>query len=32
MSEKTVQFNKEIIKGHIKELVRGSLEETLTEM
>ena len=29
MSEKIVQFNEEIIKGQIKELVRGSVEETL---
>lgn len=29
MSEKTVQFNEEIIKGQIKELVRGSVEEIL---
>jgi len=28
MSEKIVQFNEEIIKGQIKELVRGSVEET----
>ena len=30
MSNKIVQFNEEIIKGQIKELVRGSVEETLT--
>ena len=30
MSEKIVQLNEEIIKGQIKELVRGSVEETLT--
>ena len=30
MSEKIVQFNEEIIKGQIRELVRGSVEETLT--
>ena len=30
MAEKIVQFNDEIIKGQIQELVRGSLEETLT--
>ena len=29
MSEKIVQFNEEIIKGQIKELVRGSVGETL---
>ena len=29
MSEKIVQFNEELIKGQIKELVRGSVEETL---
>ena len=28
MSEKIVQFNEEAIKGQIKELVRGSVEET----
>ena len=28
MSEKIVQLNEEIIKGQIKELVRGSVEET----
>ena len=27
MSEKIVQFNEEAIKGQIKELVRGRLEE-----
>ena len=32
MSEKIVQLNEEIIKGQIKELVRGSVEETLIEM
>ena len=32
MSEKIVQFNEEIIKGQIKELVRGSVEETLNEL
>ena len=32
MSEKIVQFNEEIIKGQIKELVRGSVEEALIEM
>ena len=28
MSNNIVQFNEEIIKGQIKELVRGSVEET----
>ena len=32
MSEKMVQFNEEIIKGQIKELVCGSVEETLNEL
>ena len=32
MSEKIVQLNEEVIKGQIKELVRGSMEETLTEL
>ena len=32
MSEKIVQFNEEVIKGQIKELVRGSVEETLNEL
>ena len=32
MSNNIVQFNEEIIKGQIKELVRGSVEETLNEM
>ena len=32
MSEKIVQLNEEIIKGQIKELVRGSVEETLNEL
>ena len=31
MSEKIVQLNEEIIKEQIKELVRGSVEETLNE-
>ena len=31
MSEKIVQFNEEIIKGQIKELVRGSVEERSEE-
>ena len=29
MSEKIVKFNEKIIKGRLKELVRGSVEETL---
>ena len=29
MSEKIVQLNEEVIKSQIKELVRGSVEETL---
>ena len=32
MSEKIVQLNEEIIKGQIKKLVRGSVEETLNEL
>ena len=32
MSNNIVQFNEEIIKGQIKELVRGSIEETLNEL
>ena len=32
MSEKIVQLNEEIIKGQIRELIRGSVEETLNEM
>ena len=32
MSEKIVQFNEEIIKGQLKELVQGSVEETLNEL
>ena len=32
MSEKIVQFNEEIIKSQIKELARGSVEETLNEL
>lgn len=32
MSKKIVQLNEEIIKGEIKELVRGSAEETLNEL
>ncbi len=32
MFEKIVQFNEEVIKGQLKELVRGSVEETLNEL
>ena len=32
MSEKIVQLNEVIIKGQLKELVRGSVEETLNEL
>ena len=32
MSENIVQLNEEVIKGQIKELVRGSVEETLNEL
>ena len=32
MSEKIVQLNEEVIKRQIKELVRGSVEETLNEL
>ena len=32
MSEKIVQLNEEVIKGQIKEQVRGSVEETLNEL
>ena len=32
MSEKIVQVNEEIIKSELKELVRGSVEETLNEL
>ena len=32
MSEKIVQLNEEVIEGQIKELVRGSVEETLNEL
>ena len=32
MSEKIVQLNEEIIKGQLKELVRGSVEETLNDL
>ena len=32
MSEKIVQLNEEVIKGQLKELVRGSVEETHNEL
>ena len=32
MSEKMVQPNEEVIKGQLKELVRGSVEKALIEM
>ena len=32
MSEKIVQLNEEVIKGQLKESVRGSVEETLNEL
>ena len=32
MSEKIVQLNEEVIKAQLKELVRGSVEETLNEL
>ena len=32
MSDKIVQLNEEVIKGQLKELVRGSVEETLNEL
>ena len=32
MPEKIVQLNEEVIKGQIKELVRGSVEETPNEL
>ena len=32
MSEKIVQLNEGVIKSQIKELVRGSVEETLNEL
>ncbi len=32
MSKGIVQLNEEILKGEIKELVRGSVEETLNEL
>ena len=32
MSERIVTLNEEVIKGQLKELVRGSVEETLNEL
>ena len=32
MSEKIVQLNEEVIKRQLKDLVRGSVEETLNEL
>ncbi len=32
MSEKIVQLNEEVIKSELKELIRGSVEETLNEL
>ena len=32
MSKKILQLNEEVIKGQLKELVRGSVEETLNEL
>ena len=32
MSEKIVTLNEKVIKGQIRELVRGSVEETLNEL
>ena len=32
MSEKIVQLNEAVIKNELKELVRGSVEETLNEL
>ena len=32
MSEKIEQLNEEVIKGQLKEMVRGSVEETLNEL
>ena len=32
MAEKIVQLNEEVIKGELKELVRGSVEQTLNEL
>lgn len=30
MSERVIQLNEKVIKGHLKELVRGSVEEPST--
>ena len=32
MSEKVVQLNEEVIKGQLKELVRGNVEEMLNKL
>ena len=32
MSDKIVQFNEEVITWQLKELIRGSVEETLNEL
>ena len=32
MPENIVQLNEEVIKGALKELIRGSVEETLNEL
>ena len=32
MSKRTVQLNADVIKGQLKELVWGSMEETLNEL
>ena len=32
MSEKIIQLSEDVIKGQIKDLVRGSVEETLNEL
>ena len=32
MSEKIVQLNEEVIKGHLKKPVRGNVEETLNKL
>ena len=32
MSETLVQLNEEVLKGQLKELARGSVEETLNEL
>ncbi len=32
MSEKMIRQNEEVVKGEIRELVRGSVEETLNEL